>query len=403
MRIVITGASGHIGKNIIPYLAEAGVEMVLLTRNVPALRAIYGDRYSIKNYANLAQTFAGADAILHLAIMNNNNDASLDEYRNVNVLFLRQVLDAAKEALVEKVIYTTSFHVVDNEMTNYAISKKDAEELLNERQSELIINILRLPAVYSEGSYSGKLDILNKFPKKVSNLLFSIISSFKPTVHVRKLADRVISILSHSDHSEQSLSDRQIGNWVYNSASRAIDIVFAISIILLFWWLILIVWLLVKCTTPGPGLFAQVRIGLAGKQFTCYKFRTMHLNTESVGTHEVSPDSVTDIGKIIRKFKVDELPQVWNILLNQMSLVGPRPCLPTQVDLINARHKRGVLDVKCGLTGLSQTMNVDMSEPERLAELDEKYVINRSIPFDIKIILLTFIGAGRGDRVKIEK
>jgi lipopolysaccharide/colanic/teichoic acid biosynthesis glycosyltransferase len=125
----------------------------------------------------------------------------------------------------------------------------------------------------------------------------------------------------------------------------------------------------------------------------------MKVGTKIAGTHEVSEASVTRIGAIIRKLKIDELPQAWNIICNQMSLVGPRPCLPVQFELIEARRRHGVFDVKCGLTGLAQINDIDMSIPERLAKIDASYLAMRSLPFDIKIILRTFLGAGRADRV----
>ena len=104
--------------------------------------------------------------------------------------------------------------------------------------------------------------------------------------------------------------------------------------------------------------------------------------------------------RFIRSTKIDELPQIWNILKNEMSLVGPRPCLPAQQDLVMARSRLGVLDDVGGITGWSQIQNVDMSDPQKLAKLDANYLALRTIPLDLKIIFLTAFGLGQGDKVK---
>ncbi len=108
------------------------------------------------------------------------------------------------------------------------------------------------------------------------------------------------------------------------------------------------------------------------KLFTCYKLRTMYSYTPSVGTHEVQLSSVTPIGRRLRRWKLDELPHLWNVLRGDMSLVGPRPCLPIQSELIEKRRQMGVLDFRPGITGLAQVAGVDMSDPERLANIDSR-------------------------------
>ena len=115
----------------------------------------------------------------------------------------------------------------------------------------------------------------------------------------------------------------------------------------------------------------------------------MHLGTRQRATHEISPSAVTSVGSKLRAFKFDELPQLWNVLVGEMSLVGPRPCLPNQVQLIAERRKRNVFAVRPGITGLAQVQGVDMSDPERLAEIDQTYVHTRSLGMDLQLLVKT--------------
>lgn len=176
------------------------------------------------------------------------------------------------------------------------------------------------------------------------------------------------------------------------------DVSFVVLVIFLFWLLVLI-WLTIRLTSPGPGLFWQARVGRGGRVFRCVKFRTMANGTESLGTHLVSHAVVTRVGRILRATKLDELPQAWNILRGEMTLVGPRPCLPNQAELIAARHAVSVLDFTPGITGWAQVHGVDMSDPDRLAKWDRAYIDNVSIGQELRIMLMTAKGGGMGDKV----
>lgn len=157
---------------------------------------------------------------------------------------------------------------------------------------------------------------------------------------------------------------------------------------------------LVRLSSPGPAIFSQVRVGKGKKPFVCYKLRTMTVGTREVGTHEVSAASVTSIGRFLRKSKLDEIPQLWNVVRGEMSLVGPRPCLPVQEELIKEREDRGVYEIMPGITGLGQVRGIDMSVPLALAECDAEYLEKQSLGFDFKLLMQTVFGAGREDRVK---
>lgn len=150
----------------------------------------------------------------------------------------------------------------------------------------------------------------------------------------------------------------------------------------------------------GSPIFMQQRVGRNKKPFTLVKFRTMKVDTASVASHLASTSSITKFGGFLRKTKLDELPQLWNVLLGDMSLVGPRPCLFNQEELIAEREQRGVLNARPGITGLAQVNEIDMSTPVLLAETDAKMLANLSLADYFKYIFMTVAGKGSGDRVK---
>jgi O-antigen biosynthesis protein WbqP len=177
---------------------------------------------------------------------------------------------------------------------------------------------------------------------------------------------------------------------------RAFDVSACVLLLLFAWPVLLIILLLIRIQSPGPAIFAQARVGKGGRLFTCYKLRTMYAGTAQVPTHQVEASSVTALGEHLRRFKIDELPQLYNVLAGDMSLVGPRPCLPSQTELVEARRRLGILDVRPGITGLAQVRNIDMSDPDRLAEVDAQYVRGQSLAGDFRLIWATLRGRGVG-------
>lgn len=177
---------------------------------------------------------------------------------------------------------------------------------------------------------------------------------------------------------------------------RAFDVSACALFLLFFWPILLIVIIAIRIQTPGPAIFKQVRVGRDGRTFTCYKLRTMYSGTANLPTHEVQASSVTAIGKYLRRFKIDELPQLCNVLAGDMSLVGPRPCLPSQTELVEARRQLGVFAVRPGITGLAQVNGIDMSDADRLASIDAEYARTQSLLGDFKLIWATLRGQGVG-------
>ena len=150
----------------------------------------------------------------------------------------------------------------------------------------------------------------------------------------------------------------------------------------------------------GSPLFMQERVGRNKKPFTLVKFRTMSVDTASVASHLASSASITRFGGFLRKTKLDELPQLWNVLKGEMSLVGPRPGLFNQQELTQAREAKNIYNVRPGITGLAQVNEIDMSTPELLAETDAKMISTLSLKHYFIYILKTVTGSGSGDRVK---
>mgnify|MGYP000480473670 FL=1 len=148
---------------------------------------------------------------------------------------------------------------------------------------------------------------------------------------------------------------------------------------------------LLICLEDGfPVFFKQKRIGLNKQIFTIYKIRTLKRNAPQVGTHEIEDRYKLTIGRIVRALKLDEFPQLWNVIRGDLNLIGPRPGLESQLALEEARMVQGVFDAKPGITGLAQVLGYDMSTPERLAEVDKLYVNHKSIKLNTIIFLGTF-------------
>lgn len=179
---------------------------------------------------------------------------------------------------------------------------------------------------------------------------------------------------------------------------RLWDLLLAGAGLLLLWPLMLLIFLLGYLDTGSP-IFTQTRVGREQKTFTLFKFRTMSIGTQSVATHLVKGDSVTKLGRVLRKTKLDELPQLLNVIRGDMSLVGPRPCLPSQKKLIKERKKHSVFSVRPGITGLAQVSGVDMSHVKTLVNLEIRMIQSLSVQKYFEYILLTLTGQGSGDRV----
>ncbi len=168
---------------------------------------------------------------------------------------------------------------------------------------------------------------------------------------------------------------------------RLLDILLSFFALVFLSWLFLAVIIAIKVDDPGPAMFTQKRVGLNKTYFMLHKFRSMRMDTpHDIPTHLMDDPQkyITRVGRFLRKFSLDELPQIWDILVGKMSIIGPRPALWNQDDLIAERDKYGANGVKPGLTGWAQINGRDELEIPEKAKLDGEYVKNLSFAFDLK-------------------
>ena len=180
---------------------------------------------------------------------------------------------------------------------------------------------------------------------------------------------------------------------------RVLDVLFAGVGLLVFLPLLILVYVMGLLDTGKP-ILRQVRLGRQLRPFVLVKFRTMKLETAHVASHLASINNITRFGSVLRHTKLDELPQLWNVLRGEMSLVGPRPNLQNQYELIKARKTLGVYLVRPGITGLAQINGIDMSTPDALAQIDSQMLREISVVNYFKYIIMTVAGSGSGDGVR---
>ncbi len=186
----------------------------------------------------------------------------------------------------------------------------------------------------------------------------------------------------------------------YPLMTRLLDIIFA-ALGLFFGSPILLLLFIIGWFDTRSPLFRQTRVGRNQKPFTLVKFRTMKPGTASVATHLADATAITPFGHFLRRTKLDELPQLWNVLTGDMSLVGPRPCLPSQEELVQERAQHGVFTARPGITGLAQVQGVDMSNPAKLARLDAQMLQTLTLGDYFSYIIQTVLGKGSGDKIRV--
>lgn len=184
---------------------------------------------------------------------------------------------------------------------------------------------------------------------------------------------------------------------------RLFDIILGFIAITIFIFPIFVISVVIKLDSKGPVLFKQKRVGKDGEYFEIYKFRSMYVGTPNISTEALDNPSnyITPIGRFIRKTSLDEIPQIFNILKGDMSIVGPRPALYNQYDLVEMRNNLAINTIRPGLTGYAQVMGRDLISDEKKVEYDYYYLKHMTLFFDLKIIWMTFFKVLKADGVKL--
>ena len=181
----------------------------------------------------------------------------------------------------------------------------------------------------------------------------------------------------------------------YRRWKRLLDVISSALLLLFLWLPMLGIALLIRLTSPGPAIFRQTRVGREGRLFTCYKFRTMLREAPRDRPTAQFVDAeryITPIGRLLRKSSLDELPQLWNVLRGDMSLVGPRPLIPSERTVHRLRRRSGVYGLRPGITGLAQVNGRDLLSDRRKAALDIQYASRLSLTEDLRILWKTLGG-----------
>ena len=495
--VLVTGATGFVGRSLTIELIERGYTVHALLRNpsfdLPSVikQFVIGD---FTKHVDWSKTLQGVDVVIHLAAQVPKKNLSLGVYQEVNRDLTLQFVEVCVSLGLQRLIFLSSLKVLGehnptntyfdvysppNPENSYARSKWEAEKVLCRLadQNGLEIVIIRPPPVYGPG-VKGNFSNLWNLVSLGLPLPLGKVANEHSMVSLGNLVDLICVCVSHQAAAGQTflVSDgegvstpelirriaqvqgrspwlfhipvswlRFIGkctglyvavdrlvsslkvdisytcktlNWSppvlmedelkriaktflkrqISSRIRILDIVLSTCGILLCAPLFLVIYLLILFDNGAP-LFRQERVGRYQRSFNLLKFRTMKLGTVSVATHLTDPHSITTLGLFLRRTKLDELPQLWNVLKGEMSLVGPRPCLFNQKELIQERVKREVFKVCPGISGLAQVEGIDMSTPKLLAETDAKLLASLSLRNYFKYIFLTIFGKRRIDRI----
>lgn len=386
MRIVVSGASGSVGSEIVPLLSRSGHVLLLISRYPETMQARYPKLQvvSVDDWESQAREY---DVFLHLAVMNNDSATSRLEFFRANADLTASYAEGALRVKIGRFIYPSTVQALLPAHDSCYVESKLAGEKEARKLFSDSVEIVYLGLVHGT-RFSGKLSFLNRFPEPIGRLFFPIFSAFKPTTGAKLLADYATETERFARNKPQILTDPKPANFTYRFWRMGLNVGFVAAVILLV-PVLLTFWLVIVLGSGRPGFFLQERLGRKGLSFRCAKFRTMKNGTESVGTHLVDEKSVTPLGSFLRRLKIDELPQAVNIALGQMTLIGPRPSLPTQLDVIGARELSGVVDYTPGLTGWAQVNGIDMSNPDKIAEYDAQYLGLQSVWLDVQILKRT--------------
>lgn len=398
--IVITGAGGVVGREVVKHFGQLGYRLRVLSRDPGAIQGSLPSSAEAYGYDESEVALTGAHAVIHLAARNNDQGGEESEFIRDNAELPMKVASSAKGLGVTRFVFVTTTKALTDKGGHYGKSKAIAErQLAALSDARFKVALARLCPVYGQGT-RGKIRLLADLPLGLGRVALWLVRSLVPIVSASRVAEGIAAIVEDSDPLEETCLAEPVG-WfsVYGMFTAVLNFIFVIAVPTVLGLPCLISGIAVAATSRGGVFFIQPRVGQSQKPFKLYKFRTMFTGTPNAGTHEVGKSHVTKVGGILRKTKIDELPQFWNILKRELNLIGARPCLENQTELVRQRQRYGVFDFLPGITGFGQVAGVDMSEPLKLAIHDHRYAAFRGILLDIKIALKTAIGGGFGDPV----
>ena len=387
MKIVVSGASSPLWASFVPLLSETGHTLLLVLEDEYELDAIHSGT-TVASCSNWESLAVGFDIFIRLGLSEAVESGS---YRH-SMSAKRQsdwigslALKARKLGMTRFLYFSTAESLLPGRDSLAGISNRPREQSAKAKLGGFMETIYVGRLHGSKGA--GKLSVA----ESLSQRLFPLFSALKPTTSFNLVSRYLMDPKPSRLLPFVVLTDRKSEIFGYRVWRAFIDSFFVIAVISLFPGLA-IAWLAVVLEDGRPGFFSQERVGLEGLVFRCIKLRTMRKGTVSKGTHRVDPQAITRVGQSLRRLKIDEFPQAWNILRKEMSLIGPRPCLLNQHDVVDARNVWGIFDVRPGLTGWAQANGVDMRDSEKLARYDAEYVGLQSVWFDFLILKKTLFG-----------
>ncbi len=393
--LLVSGGTGFVGTLLYGYL-KRHFRLTVISRDSQKNKT----DCSFISYDQFFSVPPPHDHFLHLAVLNNDLKYSASEYEAINNQFSKKIFYQSSINRRGLFINLSSFHAMHNSKNGYGMSKRKFDNFLLSADMKNVI-VLLCPIIYGK-RFAGGLRFLEWLPPRLQAVCLTFLASLKPTLHVRRLAAAILLCTKYQNVNPRRL---YLANPIHRKQMfcviiRIIDLIGASIGLTITLCLLPLLSFLIKTTSKGPIFFVQTRVGHNQRLFKCFKFRTMSVKTPEVATHLIDRGSLTLVGGFMRRYKIDELPQFINVLRGDMSIVGPRPCLPSQSKLIEARKNRGVFDLKPGVTGLAQVDGYDMSDVEGLVEQDSLFKVQNSILLYFKLVLWTMLGRGNGDHAK---
>lgn len=384
MKFVVSGGFSSLGARLVPLLAQAGHTLLLVCRDGEG-PVLSHPGTTVTSFSNWESHAEGFEIFIDLGCSKYPEDGCPSYNTKRHLDWVSTLALKARRLGMSRFVYFSTMDSTPKGRDSLADFFGSASEESARSTLGGFVEIVYLGRVH--GEKSAKMSFRGFFSERVTNLF----SALRPTTSIHLVVQHLLEARSSRRLPFLILTDKKSQNFGYLVWRALVDGLFVVTVLLLLPAL-MGVWLVVVLNDGRPGLFSQERVGRERSVFRCFKLRTMRKGTVSMGTHHVSQHAITGVGRTLRRFKIDELPQVWNILRGEMSLIGPRPCLPTQEDVVAARTSRDVFDIRPGLTGWAQVKGVDMREAEKLARYDAEYIGLQSIWIDVLVLKETLLG-----------